>query len=58
MQVVQAPLHETSELGPLRWPVQHGLEGLAAHLRVGHPGVGELADVGRDAIQLIEGQPP
>jgi hypothetical protein len=34
--------------------VQNGLERLGAHVRVGHAGVGELADVGGNAVQLVE----
>jgi hypothetical protein len=29
-----------------------------AYVRVGHAGVGELADVAGDAVQVVEGQPP
>jgi hypothetical protein len=38
--------------------VQHRLERLGAHVRIGHPSVGELADVGGDPVQLLECAPP
>jgi hypothetical protein len=38
--------------------VQHGLERLRPDVGVGHPGVGELPDVGRDPVQVLERAPP
>ncbi|MFB6958036.1 cysteine methyltransferase [Streptomyces sp. NPDC056309] len=35
-----------------------GQVGRAAHVGVGHAGVGELPDAGGDAVQLGEGQAP
>jgi hypothetical protein len=58
MQVVQAPFQQPGELGPLRRSVHHRLERLASHVGVGHPRIGELADISRDAVQLVERQPP
>jgi hypothetical protein len=58
IQVFGAPLHHLGELGPAWLAAQHGRERPMAYVRVGHAGVGELADVGGDAVQVVEGQPP
>ena len=55
MQVVQPALEQTSELIAFRLPMKHRLEGPASNVGVGHTRVGELTDVCRDAVQLIEG---
>jgi hypothetical protein len=56
--VLQPALDELRQFARRGLAVQHGLEGLRAHIRVGHAGVGELADVGGDAVQLLEGLLP
>src|SRR5450759_3965596 len=58
VQVVQPALEQTRELLALGLSMQHRLEGLASNVGVGHPGVGELTDVSRDAVQLVESQSP
>ena len=58
VQVVQAPLHQPGELGALGRPLHDRLKRAPADVGVGHAGVGELADVGRDPVDLVEGQPP
>ena len=58
VHVVQAPFQQPGELGPLRRSVHHRLERPSSHIGIGHPRVGELADVGRYAIQLVERQSP
>ena len=58
VQVMEASLHQLAELGPAGLVAQHRRERLVTDVGVGHAGVGELADVGGDAVQLIEGQPP
>ena len=56
--VLQPALDELGQLVRRRWAVQHGLERLRPDIRVGHPGVGELPDVGGDAVELLEGALP
>jgi hypothetical protein len=56
--VVEASLHQLAELGPAGLVAKHRRERLVTDVGVGHVGVGELADVGRDAVQLLEGQAP
>ena len=58
VEVVEAPLHQPGELLALGLAVQHRFEGLPPDLRVGHAGVGELADVGRDVVELVEREAP
>ena len=53
-QVLESALDELGKLARRGLAVQHGLEGLCAHVGVGHAGVGELPDVGGDAVQLLE----
>jgi hypothetical protein len=58
VQVAQPALEQAGELLALGLAVQHRLEGLAAHLGIGHPRVGVLADVGWDAVELVERELP
>jgi hypothetical protein len=56
--VLEPALDELRELDGRRLAVQYGFERLGADVGVGHPGVGELPDVGRDPVQLLERAPP
>src|SRR5215210_8597549 len=56
--MLEPALDQLGELAGGRPAVHHGLERLRAHVRVGHAGVRELTDVGRDAVQLLEGLLP
>jgi hypothetical protein len=58
VQVVKPPLQQPAELFAFGLAVQHRLEGLAPHVGIGHARVGELPDIGRDPVQLVERQPP
>ena len=58
VEVVQASFQQLGELGSARLTGEDSFEGLAPHVRIGHATVGELADVGRDGVQLVEGHPP
>jgi len=58
VQVLDASLHHLGELGPGWLAAQHGRERPEPDVGVGHAGVGELADVGGDAVEVVEGPPP
>ena len=57
-QVLEPALDELRQLVRRRLAPEHRLERLGADVRVGHAGVGVLADVGRDPVQLLERAPP
>jgi hypothetical protein len=52
--VLEPTLDQLRQLASGRLTVHHGLEGLGAHVRVGHARVGELADVRGNPVQLVE----
>ena len=58
VQVVQPALEQARELMALWLAMKHRLEGLARRHRGRSSGVGELANVRRDPVELVEGQPP
>jgi hypothetical protein len=58
VEIVLPSFEEPLELVRRRLAVEHRLEGLASDLGVGHPRVGELADVRGDPVELVEGERP
>ena len=56
--MLEPALDDLGELERRRLAAEHGLERAGADVRVGHPRVGELPDVGGDAVQLLERLPP
>ena len=57
-QVLQPPLDDLRQLVRARLAAEDRLERLRPDVRIGHARVGELADVGGDPVQLLEGAPP
>ena len=57
-QVLQPALDHLRQLGRGRVAAEHRRERLGSHVGIRHARVGELADVGRDAVELLERLPP
>jgi hypothetical protein len=57
-QVLEPPLNDLRELARGRLPAHHALERPRPDVRIGHPSVGELPDVGRNPMNLLERAPP
>src|SRR3954454_15383932 len=55
---VEVCRHHGGELARGRVVADRGLERAPGDRRIGHAGVGELADVGGDAVELLEGVAP
>jgi len=58
VEVEVAALHQPRELSSLGLPLQDRLECLPPDHWIGHADVRELADVGLDSVELVEGKPP
>jgi hypothetical protein len=57
-QPVEVGAQHPRQLAVGRLPTEHAGEGEPPHLWVGYAGLGELPDVGGDAVQTLEGVSP
>ena len=57
-QIKEPAFHQPGELLARGLASEDRHESPAAHFGIGHPGIGELPDIGRDPVQLVERESP